>query len=245
LLAAALDRLPQFLPASRRLAALRQEWEGVTRGPLDVARAACECAGMSPPGYAAALRLASLVLLGARPSHDAHATAACLLVSLAGVWERAVRKMCADIAAATGWRPVPDRDRTKCWDDGPGLRDPLRWMTADVILAAGGRRWVLDAKYKRGYCDEERNDRFQMTAYSMAFDARRATLVYPTAETDRPRWRLLLAGQIGGQPTVIDSLELPMASGPVPCRQALLEGILSLGAPGVKPPAGQAILSRP
>jgi len=75
-----------------------------------------------------------------------------------------------------------------------------------------------------------------MTAYVMAFNARRATLVYPTAETERARWRLLLAGQIGGQPTTIDSIELPMSAGPVTCRAALLDAMLSLGAAPVKPP---------
>ena len=161
--------------------------------------------------------------------------------------------MCAETAPSTGWRPVPDAERTKCWDDGPGFRDPQRWMTADVILAAGAgaarRRWVLDAKYKRGYGDEERNDRFQMTAYAMAFNARRATLVYPTAATPRARWRLLLSGQIGGQPTMIDSVELPMGAGPSACRQALLEAMLSLGGGGggraVNSPAPGGILTGP
>src|SRR5678816_3627371 len=123
---------------------------------------------------------------------------------------------------------IRDR-RIKRWDDGPGLRDPTRWMTADVILESGNRRWVLDAKYKLGYGDEERNDRFQMTAYAMAFNARRATLVYPTAQEPRARWRLLLAGQIGGKPTTIDSIELPMGAGSVACRKALLDAMLSLG----------------
>lgn len=244
LLARALDRVPQFLPATERLAALRREWDRIPRGPLEAARLVADAAPC-PPGYAAAVRLASLVLLGVRPADHVRATAGRLLVSLSNVWERALRRMCAQVAPATGWRPFPDADRTRCWDDGPGLRDPLRWMTADVILSSGARRWVLDAKYKRGYGDEERNDRFQMTAYAMAFDARRATLAYPTAETERPRWRLLLAGQIGGQPTTIDSLELPMAKGPAACREALLQGILSLGGSGVKPAAAQAILSPP
>ena len=42
-------------------------------------------------------------------------------------------------------------------------------------------RWVLDAKYKRAFGVESREDRFQMCAYAVAFNADRATLVYPTA----------------------------------------------------------------
>ena len=236
LLAAALDRLPSLLPpggeALKRFAPLNVEWCDVRRGAGDVASAVAACASHCPPGYAAAVRLASLILLGASPSRSAAAAGGALLISLAGVWERALRRMCREVAPSSGWRAVPDAQRTKRWNDGPGLRDPNRWMTADVILASGARRWVLDAKYKRGYGDEERNDRFQMTAYAMAFNARRATLVYPTAESPRARWRLLLAGQIGGQPTTIDSIELPMAAGPVTCRAALLDAMLSLGAGG-------------
>ena len=239
LLAAALDRLPPLLPADaatmNRLAALNSELAGVARAAGDVAPAVAACASHCPPGYAAAVRLASLVLLGASPSRAAGAAGGALLVPLADVWERALRRMCREVAPSTGWRPVPDAQRTKRWDDGPGFRDPTRWMTADVILASDSRRWVLDAKYKRDYGDEGRNDRFQMTAYAMAFDARRATLVYPTAAPPRARWRLLLAGQIGGQPTTIDSVELPMAAGPLACRAALLDAMLSLGATGGAP----------
>ena len=249
LLATALDRLPALVgvdaDVARRLAVLRGEWSEIRRETTDVAAVVATCSSHCPPGYAPAVRLAALILLGASPSRAAPTIGAALLVSLAAIWERALRRMCAEVAPATQWRPVPDAARTKRWDDGPGLRDPTRWMTADVILARGKRRWVLDAKYKRGYGDEERNDRFQMTAYAMAFGAGRATLVYPTAETHRPRWRLLLAGQIGGQPTTIDSIELPMAAGPAACRHALRDAMLSLGGGCVKEAAGEGILSRP
>ena len=224
---------------------LNAEWSGVERATGDVIATVAACSSHCPPAYAAAIRLASLILLGASPARRAPATGAALLVSLANLWERSLRRMCGEIVPFTGWRPVPDAARTKRWDDGPGFRDPTRWMTADVILTSGPRRWVLDAKYKRGYGDEERNDRFQMTAYAMAFNARRATLVYPTAQTPRPRWRLLLAGQIGGQPTTIDSIELPMSAGPAACRQALTDAMLSLGGAPVKDAAAPGILSPP
>jgi hypothetical protein len=246
LLAAALDRASTFIAASEPrpaalLAQLRREFADVPREMPPVA----DCVAVCPPGYAAAVRLASLLLLGASPSPGATAAGTRLLIPLAGVWERALRKMCAEVAGETAWRPVPDAARTKRWDDGPGFRDPLRWMTADVILAAAGRRWVLDAKYKRDYGDEDRNDRFQMTAYAMAFEARRATLVYPTGELPRARWRLLLSGQIGGHATTIDSFELPMSAGPAVCATALRDAMLALGAGAVKDSAGQGILSPP
>jgi 5-methylcytosine-specific restriction endonuclease McrBC regulatory subunit McrC len=254
LLAAALDRAAGLAGGgedeSRRTGSLKAEWSQFSQPSADLAATLAACGSECPAGYAAAVRLASLILLGASPAATASVRGAALLVPLADVWERALRRMCREIAPATGWRPVADSARTKRWDDGPGLRDPTRWMTADVILEAASRRWVLDAKYKLGYGDEARNDRFQMTAYAMAFNARRATLVYPTADPPRARWRLLLAGQIGGQPTTIDSIELPMSAGPVGCRAALLDAMLSLAPPAVKPPAvkprsGPAILPVP
>ncbi len=99
-------------------------------------------------------------------------------------------------------------------------RDPKRWLTADVIVCRSGERWILDAKYKRGFGDESRVDRFQMCAYALAFDADRVSIVYPTATCARPV-RRLLAATVGGKVVRIDSFELPMAAGPDDCREAL------------------------
>jgi len=77
---------------------------------------------------------------------------------------------------------------------------------------------------------------------SFAERARRATLVYPTGESPRPRWRLLLAGQIAGQSTTIDSIELPMALGPAACRAALLDALVALGPAPVKSAPAPRIL---
>jgi hypothetical protein len=239
LLAAALNRAAALLGEaneSARISILKAEWSDLAKTFETLEGTLAACKSDCPPGYAPAVRLAALILLGASPARSSPAQGATLLVSLASLWERALRQMCREIAVATGWRPVPDAARTKRWDDGPGLRDPTRWMTADVILESANRRWVLDAKYKLGYGDEERNDRFQMTAYAMAFNARRATLVYPTSDTPCARWRLLLAGQSGGQPTTIDSIELPMSAGPPDCRRALSDAMLSLGAAPASPP---------
>jgi hypothetical protein len=133
--------------------------------------------------------------------------------------------MCHDLREPTGWAAVPDKQRTKRWHDGPGLKenDPSRWMTADAIVERGGRRWVLDAKYKREYATEGRNDRFQATTYALAFEAHRASLVYPTATGTGPNCRMLLAGGVQGRPVTIDSIELPMGVGPEACWRAFLK----------------------
>ncbi len=47
--------------------------------------------------------------------------------------------------------------------------DPNRLMIADILLMRNDERWVLDAKYKRDFGNESRNDRFQMCAYAIAF----------------------------------------------------------------------------
>jgi 5-methylcytosine-specific restriction endonuclease McrBC regulatory subunit McrC len=103
-------------------------------------------------------------------------------------------------------------------------------MTADVLLSCGGKRWVLDAKYKRDFGCEDRNDRFQATAYALAFDAGRGTLVYPTADGTYARCRLLLAGTVSKNRVMIDSIELPMAAGPEVCRRAFID-VMRQGEP--------------
>lgn len=227
LLAAALDRAAWVLPLSAadaraRAAAMRDAWADVPRDLPDLARAVADARWAPPPGYGPALRLAALVLGGGTPGAAA-ANGPAMLLSLAGVWERGLRRMLHELQTESGWVPVPDARRTRRWHDGTGLSDPARRMTADAIVARGGRRWVLDAKYKCGYGAEDRDDRFQVTAYALAFAAGRGSLVYPTAGPGAGRCRVLLREMgTGGQITAIDSVELPMAAGPHACRAALL-----------------------
>ena len=94
-------------------------------------------------------------------------------------------------------------------------------MTADVMLEQLPDRWVLDAKYKRGFGSESRADRFQMCGYALAFDAGRVTLVYPTASENEYALRTLLRTSVGDKTVLIDSMELPMSSGPQACMTAL------------------------
>jgi hypothetical protein len=128
--------------------------------------------------------------------------------------------MCDDLANSTGWHRVSDAERLRRWDDPAGHRDRTRWLIADVMVQRVGWRWVLDAKYKREFADESRADRFQMCAYAVAFDADRVTLVYPTAASNAVT-RELLRTTVGGMPLLIDSVALPMATGPKACLAAL------------------------
>jgi 5-methylcytosine-specific restriction endonuclease McrBC regulatory subunit McrC len=94
-------------------------------------------------------------------------------------------------------------------------------LIADTILRRGTDRWVLDAKYKCGYGDESRNDRFQMCAYILAFGATRATLVYPVASTSLETRRKLLSISSLGQQVVVDSIAINMAAGPDAAKESL------------------------
>jgi hypothetical protein len=245
-LAATLDRLPPLLPAGEgwrsRWTGLREDWARVGRDVSDLSRAAADARHACPPGYSAAVWLACLILFGgATPAAAATPPGGgAFLLSLSGLWERALRRLCGELHAETGWTPLGDADRTRRWHDGHGHgghgpdgrgidgrahAQPARWMTADVLLqTSAGRRWVLDAKYKRDYGNEDRNDRFQATAYATAFGADRASLVYPTAAGGEVRWGVLLSARVGrARRVTVDSIELPMAAGPAACRAALLE----------------------
>ena len=229
LLAAALDVLPRLLSGESRercrLATLRDEWAAVPREAADALHAG-DLRRSSPPGYAAALQVAGRILNGFTRHPFAGSGGEAFLISLSSVWERALRKMCHELCPRSGWAPLRDAVRTRPWHDGQARR-----MTADALLeSAAGVRWVLDAKYKRGYGDEHREDRFQACTYAVAFEAERGALVYPTAEGPAGRSRLLLSGHVNAKPVRIESIELPMAAGPEACRAALLELMAAPGA---------------
>ncbi len=90
-------------------------------------------------------------------------------VSLKGVWEQGLRRLIDELQLATGWAVLADSEHTRRWDDPVGQMDRNRWMTADVLAERAGHRWIIDAKYKMGFGDESRSDRFQMCAYAIGF----------------------------------------------------------------------------
>ncbi|MBC8872586.1 MAG: hypothetical protein H8E44_24390 [Planctomycetes bacterium] len=225
-LAFALDKCPMLLGEAtlaerRAMAHLTDSWANVSRDISDVVSAVTEAQWASPSGYRAALQLARLILIGAALDPSSGAGGQVFTLSLAAIWENSLRKLFGELENSTGWILVPAPDRTRQWDDPVGKMDKSRWMTADVMVERDGLRWVLDAKYKRGYGDEARHDRFQMCAYAVGFSADRVTLVYPTGAGSSTNTRLLLSTIIGSHPVTVDSVELPMANGPGSCLEAL------------------------
>ena len=227
-LALALDRLrlcfSGFSVEERlKLARLRDQWASIRRDLTDTVTAATEAQWACPPGYRNAVQIARLILLGLSLEPTSSSGGQAFTLSLALIWERSLRKMFADVKKQTGWTPVLDAERTRQWDDSYATNDPTRWLTADVMLEQDSERWVLDAKYKRAFGVESRLDRFQMCAYAVAFNADRATLVYPTASDDDHEVRTLLCTPVGGKQILIDSMVLPMRSGPQACMNALVQ----------------------
>lgn len=224
-LAMALDRTRILLRDAsdddrRRLSRLCEEWAAISRTEADTTAAIIAAQWSNPAGYREALQLARLLLTGAAIDPDSGVGGEAFTLSLAALWERALRRMFDEISVSTGWRRVSDEKRTRRWDDSVGEEDTQRRLMADVIVERNGRRWVLDAKYKRDFGDEGRHDRFQMCAYAVAFDADRVSLVYPVT-TSGVKFHNLLVTSIGGKRIQIDSLSLPMAAGPEACRAAL------------------------
>jgi 5-methylcytosine-specific restriction endonuclease McrBC regulatory subunit McrC len=225
ILAKALDRVPALLVGGqtddgKRMARLREQWSPIRRD-IDDPIAAVTCAQWaSPPGYRAALQLARLILIGAVVDPQSRMGGHALTLSLASVWERALRRMCDELAG-TGWRRVSNAEHTRRWDDPAGRDDPTRWLNADVILKRLETRWVLDAKYKREFGNEGRTDRFQMCAYAIGFDANRVSLVYPIATTNGDSHRTILTATMGERVVQIDSIALPMSEGPQACLRRL------------------------
>lgn len=224
-LALALDRLPVLLPIksledARRLSSLQDQWAGIRRVSGGHAALVAETQWARPPGYASALQLARLILMGASPTDTAGHGGQVFTVSMASIWERGIRKVFEGLASATGWSCAPSSDRTRAWDDSVNTHDPNRWLTVDILLSREGKRWALDTKYKTHFGHEHRNDRFQMCAYALAFNASKATLIYPTAQTVGQH-RTLLHTTVGNVDITVDSIELPMWMGPSECRKCL------------------------
>lgn len=227
-LALALDRLRLFfsrfsVEERSKLARLRDHWASIRRDLTDPVTAVTEAQWACPPGYRNAVQIARLILLGLSLEPTSSSGGQAFTMSLARVWELSLRKMFTDIKGQTGWTPVFDVERTRQWDDSYAKDDSSRWLTTDVMLEQQSERWVLDAKYKRAFGVESRTDRFQMCAYAIAFNAGRATLVYPTASNDDHEVRTLLRTSVGDKTILIDSIVLPMSSGPRACMDSLVQ----------------------
>jgi 5-methylcytosine-specific restriction endonuclease McrBC regulatory subunit McrC len=200
---------------------LRSEWSEITVDDVDRNQIVADGLTVAPSGYRNALQLARLILFGASIDSKSGWGGQSFTLSLAGVWERGLRKMCRELTSITGWRSLSSHNRTRPWDDAKSHDDPNRMMISDILLQRESERWVLDAKYKCDFGRESRNDRFQICTYALGFRANRSTLVYPSQESSILDQRDLLVVDIGGVQIRVDSLALPMASGPQRCTEAL------------------------
>ena len=190
-----------------RFARLAKHWASIDRPSDDPFAAVMAAQWASPPGYREALQLAKLILIGASIDPASNMGGQAFTLSLAAIWERALRRLFSDLADHSGWHCVSDQRRVRRWDDPAGRNDKKRRLTADVLAEREEARWVLDTKYKRDFGDESRIDRFQICAYVMAFDAERGSLVYPTA-AESSESRVLLSRRVSGKNVQIESIAL-------------------------------------
>ena len=222
-----LESLPES--ARRKLDWLTQHWADIPREVPSVSQAIGQVLSRPPVGYRSALRLARLLLQGVAIDPVGGDGGDIFLVNVSTVWEEGLRRM-LEAWAKSRDLPVGDTDeRTRRWDDATNLGEANRWLTADAMLV-GGSPVVFDAKYKRGYGDESRGDRFQMAAYAMAFGAAGAVLVYPTAADDAAHRRLMKSA-LPGTDSEILSMELPMALGPSACSASAIAAFDGLCLP--------------
>lgn len=218
--------------AKKILYRLRNDWADITVDDVDRQQVVADGFSSAPAGYGNALQLARLILFGASMDSQSGWGGHSFTLSLAGIWERSIRQMCKELSSITGWRNLPACKRNRPWDDALGENDPNRLMIADILLQRESDRWVLDAKYKRDFGNESRNDRIQMCAYAIGFRTNRATLVYPSQDILSTSYRRLLVEQFSGTNVLIDSIALPMSKGPVECKVGLQQ-TLTLAAPSL------------
>lgn len=232
MLAAALDQIVHFQPdlgpdSARLFEQLRNDWFDISRIGIDRYTIIQASLAAPPDGYRSALQLARLILLGASVHHSDCFGGQTFTLSLSRIWEDAVTQMCRDLEPETGWMVAPRSQSVRLWDDATGPDDRRRSLIADTLLVRGNDRWVLDAKYKNGFGNEDRNDRFQMCAYAARFGAERATLVYPTSSGQSPSCRVLLDTVFGSRPFFIDAAACEISKGPDFCKRVLLRELFS------------------
>lgn len=226
MLASALDKLllclPDFAATEREsFERLRSEWAAISRENEDCHSLVAVTQAATPDGYRDASQLARLILLGATLDPQSGMGGQAFTISLARIWERAVTQLCRELEPLTQWRVETRSKCVRSWNDALGPDDRYRSLIADTILRRREHRWVLDAKYKCSYGNEDRHDRFQMCAYILAFGASRATLVYPVANSSLgPRRELLTVSSLGRQ-AVVDSIAIDMAAGPAAAKESL------------------------
>lgn len=206
---------------------LRNDWSDISRETLDQHTIIHTSVAAPPDGYRSAVQLARLLLTGASLDPTSGLGGNTFTISLSRIWELAVSRICEDVSSESGWQVAPRSRAIRRWDDSLGPDDPNRSLIADTLLQRGSERWVLDAKYKRSFGNESRNDRFQMCAYVLGFSAKRATLVYPLASDDQPFQRTLMNTSYGDTAVTIEAIALPMNAGPSICRVTLLNHLLS------------------
>ncbi|MBN2496936.1 MAG: hypothetical protein JXR96_20260 [Deltaproteobacteria bacterium] len=195
-----------------QLERLNAQWAGIERTLSSVHHALTVAVACPPVGYRNALQLARMLMVGAGFDLAGGDGGDSFLVSMAGIFERALRRMAAQWARRNGWASMSSSARTRFWDDAPRKRS----FIADVMVQhPSHERIILDAKYKCGYGHESREDCFQMCAYLLAFKARTALLVYPTGMGNP---RTLLQSDLVPSGATILSMELPMAKGPAECE---------------------------
>lgn len=211
---------------ARRLEWLAREWRDIDRDLTDLTSAIASAIAQPPLGYRTSLQIARLLLGGGATDSVDGDGGHLFVVKMNVVWEHAVRRLVAAWANEAGHRVATDGERTLHWENSDDDAT-ARWLTPDALVFAK-RAIVFDAKYKRAYGAESREDRFQIAAYAMAFGAVAATLVYPTATTEPRLRRLLRTAVPGAQPSDLYSIELPMAHGPAACASALSVAMAAL-----------------
>jgi 5-methylcytosine-specific restriction endonuclease McrBC regulatory subunit McrC len=222
-LAIALDKTLPLLSDENRdkhdMARLREEWAYISRDVPDVISAVINSQWTCPFGYRSALQLARLIILG-RAAIDAESGVGgeIFTISLEKIWEDGLREIFEELQVETSWTVLKS---SRPWADMKDNGDTSRWMTADILVERDNIRWILDAKYKNDFRQETREDRFQVCAYSLGFDAYRATLVYPTQISTSEDIRLLLDANYAERKVRIDSIALPMADGPEVCKEKI------------------------
>lgn len=119
--------------------------------------------------------------------------------------ERIVREAVGDVANIE----AQSRNRSILWDVDRSR--PYKSVRPDLVLEWGGRKTVIDAKYKLyNERDVSSADFYQLFLYALAYDSNPVFLLHPTTENHLTRRRLQARAQAAPNDTNLHVIGLPV-----------------------------------
>lgn len=146
-------------------------------------------------GYEPAVILARLILLHLNPQTAAgRDRVVAILFDMNSLWEDWLLATYRSSYRGDPDVRIPGKKSQVFWAAESG---GTKWLETDILVEAGGRKMVLDAKWKRPERHPADADLKQMFAYNLMWKSQEAWLVYPKVSDEEDRTGSYSLGEAG------------------------------------------------